>query len=235
MNARELIEDIRGGVPGKCDFCENETPDHQLHPEEAGDWACIFCILRWEANDMIADNKTMDTEQLNKLATDIHDLAKSKGWHSFEETDEEFVGRAGNNLHAEISELWEAHRAGTLSILCDKADKMRDAGIEPLTCAEEEVADIVIRELDSCRRVGVKVAMPEIDAPASGDFTAFVTTLHACATAVSLSFKDEMFHARLLMWVMRLSNHLKIELWSAVARKHAFNATRPFRHGGKKA
>ena len=70
MNARELIEDIRGGVPGKCDFCENETPDHQLHPEEAGDWACIFCILRWEANDMIADNKTMDTEQLNKLATD---------------------------------------------------------------------------------------------------------------------------------------------------------------------
>lgn len=46
--ARELIEAIRGGVPSKCDFCGSETEPHDLHPEEAGEWACITCIRRWE-------------------------------------------------------------------------------------------------------------------------------------------------------------------------------------------
>lgn len=233
MNARELIEDIRGGVPGKCDFCENETLDHQLHPEEAGDWACIFCILRWDATDMIADNKTMDTEQLNKLATDIHELAKAKGWHSFKETNGQFLTRAHNNMHGEISELWESNRAGTLGTLCDKAEKMREAGLEPLTCAEEELADIVIRVLDSVKRMGSHIRYLQDDGTYAADIADHVENLHNIATETQMSM--ELAVLQLVRECECTAHDLGIDLWSAVARKHAFNATRPFRHGGKKA
>ena len=36
----------RGGIPSKCDFCGKETPEQDLHPEEAGMWICIGCIER---------------------------------------------------------------------------------------------------------------------------------------------------------------------------------------------
>lgn len=49
--ARELIIALRGGVPPKCDFCNKEIPPEHLHPEEAGDWACIDCITRWEKQE----------------------------------------------------------------------------------------------------------------------------------------------------------------------------------------
>lgn len=80
------------------------------------------------------------------------------------------------NLHSEVSEAWEAYRGGKLDAPCDKADRM----IEPLTCLEEELADIVIRALDTAETFGV-------------------------------------------------------DLERAIRVKHAFNGTRPPRHGGKLA
>jgi len=50
------------------------------------------------------------------------------------------------NLHGEISELWEAYRKGTLDKPCDKKVE--------LTCAEEELADIIIRTLDIAWQLG---------------------------------------------------------------------------------
>lgn len=50
LDARELIVALRGGVPAKCDFCQQEVEPENLHPEEAGEWACIECIMRWEKN-----------------------------------------------------------------------------------------------------------------------------------------------------------------------------------------
>lgn len=46
-SARDLIIGLRGGVPAACDFCLKPTPEHDLHPEEAGQWACIECMKRW--------------------------------------------------------------------------------------------------------------------------------------------------------------------------------------------
>ena len=117
---------------------------------------------------------------LNEWATQIHALAKDKGWYDEPETDGQFVTRAVANLHGEASELWEAYRNGKLDAPCDKAVKMEAAGIKPLSCLEEELADIIIRTLDDAKR-------------------------------------------------------LDVDIESAVARKHAFNMTRPHRHGGKKA
>ena len=42
---------LRGGFPEKCDFCKEMTPPAQLEPEEAGDWVCWRCLLKWAIED----------------------------------------------------------------------------------------------------------------------------------------------------------------------------------------
>ena len=51
MFTKELIADLRGGVPKECSFCGKPTPEEQLEPEEAGDWACWHCLLKWARED----------------------------------------------------------------------------------------------------------------------------------------------------------------------------------------
>lgn len=42
---------LRGGVnPTHCDFCGKAfTEENYATPEEAGEWACIECVKRWDA------------------------------------------------------------------------------------------------------------------------------------------------------------------------------------------
>ena len=62
------------------------------------------------------------------------------------------------NLHGEASEFWEAFRKGRLDHPCDKTEKMEAMGLPGLTYAEEEIADILIRTLDTAEAFGVDVA-----------------------------------------------------------------------------
>ena len=63
-----------------------------------------------------------------------------------------------SNQHGEASEFWEAFRKGTLDQPCDKSEKLTTLGLPTLTCAEEEIADEVIRALDKAQAHGVDVA-----------------------------------------------------------------------------
>jgi hypothetical protein len=45
-DVRQLIIDLRGGVPESCNFCGQKKPPEQLHPDEGGEWICIECIKR---------------------------------------------------------------------------------------------------------------------------------------------------------------------------------------------
>lgn len=80
---------------------------------------------------------------LNKYSKYIYKIAKKKGFHT-----KDIFGNFIANLHGECSELWEVYREDQLSDLCDKSKKMKKLGIKPLTCLEEELADIIIRTLD---------------------------------------------------------------------------------------
>lgn len=113
---------------------------------------------------------------LNVMAVKVHDLAKEKGWYDTPETQQQFISRTCNNITGEVSELWESARKSQLDELCDK--DMEAVGLPPLTCLDEELADIVIRVLDAAA-------------------------------------------------------HLGVDLSRAVAIKHSYNGTRPYRHGGK--
>jgi len=94
---------------------------------------------------------------LNEISKMVHELAIEKGWYDKKETDDEFVERTCNNLHDEVSELHTAWRENNLHNLCDKAQKMVEEGMNPLTYCEEELADIIIRAMDSAERLGVDI------------------------------------------------------------------------------
>lgn len=87
------------------------------------------------------------------LQSAIHNNAKGKGFYEGVDLqgppNKELVSSLVANLHGEVSEFWEAFRNGKLSEPCDKAEKMDELGLTTLTCAEEELADIVIRAFDA--------------------------------------------------------------------------------------
>ena len=46
--AFEMIVYMRGGLPPKCDFCNQPFGEQRYPvPEEAGEWACSECVARW--------------------------------------------------------------------------------------------------------------------------------------------------------------------------------------------
>jgi len=94
---------------------------------------------------------------VNGLARKMYAIAKDHGFH--QETllgrpiSIERIGVYVANLHGEVSELWEAARKGRLNASCDKPIS--------LTCAEEELADIAIRLMDTavglCVNLGLAI------------------------------------------------------------------------------
>lgn len=101
---------------------------------------------------------------LGTLAKRIYEFNVTMGWHSGPPDLAKYL----MNLHSEVSELWEAWRAnkvrdqhGASGIdvgdLCDKAVKMHAMDLPMLTCIEEELADILIRTLDTAHAFGVDI------------------------------------------------------------------------------
>jgi NTP pyrophosphatase (non-canonical NTP hydrolase) len=106
---------------------------------------------------MIEHNSEIVSRLINELAEDINNLAVSKGWHRTLPEEKDYIPTAIANLHGECSELWEAYRNKQLRNPCDKADKMKAAGLPEMTCLEEEVADIMIRCMDMAIRLNVNI------------------------------------------------------------------------------
>lgn len=81
---------------------------------------------------------------LTDLQRDIHELAISKGWWDSERNDGELLAL----IHSEVSEILEALRHGNL----------RDPHCPEYSCAEVEMADVVIRCLDMAQARGYRLA-----------------------------------------------------------------------------
>lgn len=41
---RQIIADLRGGIPDKCDCCGRVTPPDDLEPVSGGEWICVKCL-----------------------------------------------------------------------------------------------------------------------------------------------------------------------------------------------
>jgi NTP pyrophosphatase (non-canonical NTP hydrolase) len=106
----------------------------------------------------------------------VYDLAVKKGWHTTDPKTK--VPQFLINIHGEISEAWEEYRNNRepteIYYSQDAQGGLKPEGI-PV-----ELADVVIRVMDTCEALG-------------------------------------------------------IDLEKAMLEKHAYNRTRPHRHGGKRA
>jgi len=98
-------------------------------------------------------------DALNELSRAAYDNAKAKGFHDGDncKTPVELYAKWTANLHGEVSELWEAARKGKLKGPCDKATQDDIKRDEFLTCEEEELADIIIRVLDTAGARGINI------------------------------------------------------------------------------
>ena len=90
-------------------------------------------------------------EALNELADAAYTNACQKGFHDGDncKVPVELYAKWTANIHGETSELWEAARKGQLLQPCDKEC--------PLTCEEEELADIIIRVFDTSKARGIDI------------------------------------------------------------------------------
>lgn len=88
-------------------------------------------------------------DAINEIANLVHENAIAHGFHNFEEDEGQFIARTVANIHGEASELWEAYRKHELHNSCDKTPE--------LSCAAEELADLIIRTMDTARRLGVNI------------------------------------------------------------------------------
>ena len=104
------------------------------------------------------DHSITDEERdsLNGIAAKVFLIAKEHGFHNGDEVGLAWknvsldrIAKFCANLHGEVSELWEAARKGNLLDQCDK-----QIG---LNCAEEELADIVIRAFDTAHTLGLEI------------------------------------------------------------------------------
>lgn len=52
MNMLQMIAELRGGIPDKCDFCNQPYTEKRYPiPEEAGEWTCSECWERWQKEE----------------------------------------------------------------------------------------------------------------------------------------------------------------------------------------
>lgn len=103
-----------------------------------------------ERKDHAITNTECDV--LSVVAAKVFLIAKEHGFHDGDEVGKVSLDRVAKfcaNLHGEVSELWEAARKGHLLDKCDKQVS--------LNCAEEELADIVIRAFDTARTLGLDI------------------------------------------------------------------------------
>lgn len=70
-------------------------------------------------------------------------------------TEKPSVGDLVALLQTELSELYEAYRKDRLHAPSDHAEQMKAKGCPVMTCAEEEIADIIIRALHTADVLGV--------------------------------------------------------------------------------
>lgn len=98
---------------------------------------------------------------LNEFSDVCYAEAKDRGFHesgkiSTPYHDKRIVDYSAN-LHEEVSEFHSAWRKKKLDQPCDKAEQMATNNLPVLTCAEEELADIVIRVMDTAAALGIDI------------------------------------------------------------------------------
>ena len=172
--------------------------------------------------------KIDEVVDFDSLVCVAHAMAVDKGWWEGERSPIE----CWVNFHAELSEAWKEYRCGRMATwyAADAASVLRSGGVPKPEGFWVEIGDLLIRIADyvGSRRFDVQsVSVMGSDGARWSDIPAIVATIHSLIAG--LGFLD----------AIEVCEHFaaahKVDLWSIIREKLRYNATRPHRHGGKRA
>jgi hypothetical protein len=156
-----VVDIMSGGVLGFRCVCGAVVSSLQKELNMSG-------MMEHGAKGHVADQPVSLTREYMKLVIELSSVdsfavvveqnAVKKGFRTLEPLpNKENTATFCINEVAEVVEFWEAFRTDSLTKPCDKAEKMKALGLPELTCAEEEVADLIIRALDRARAYKVDI------------------------------------------------------------------------------
>jgi hypothetical protein len=184
----------------------------------------------------------MKTEWLNNFIAEAHNTAVEKGWW---ESGDRPVDEVHVLIHSEISEAVEHYRSGAMKVFYQPNGKPDGFGIE--------IADVAIRAADALGRQGHKSRMTDKDVEEVCDrvsrpdpdinIMTLVNGLHDLVCSVCHAYrpppKNNLLYCEGLETVIwscwGICKFMDMDFESLVTEKLAYNKTRPYRHGGKKA
>ena len=164
--------------------------------------------------------RDIDTvKDFQSLVPVAHEMAVSKGWWQ-DGINNRSIDEIVANYHAEVSEAWEEYRAGRMSTWY-AAGSAKPEGFWI------EIADLLIRIADAVgagrETTGRGKVAPYGHFP--GDASLFIVVLHCRIGNVR----------SVISLCERFASLNNVNLYAAVREKLRYNATRPYRHGGKLA
>lgn len=195
---------------------------------------------------------------LNEWAREIHELATSKGWWDEPRT----VDEVASLIHSEWSEALEEFRAGRPMVWADICTgEITDGNI---VVTERKVGYGVVRQHPNCKPEGIAVELVDgcirildylativpQDAPdrwrwcaaidaedAHMPLPSLIERLHSMVVHAYDLDPDRLEPGTLRGAIIIVAGWLKahgVDFEEIMALKHAYNATRPYRHGGKR-
>lgn len=156
----------------------------------------------------------------NSLVPVAHGIALLKGWWQ-DGTAARPLDEIIANCHAEVSEAWEEYRAGRMATWYESSESTKPEGFWV------EISDLVIRIADS---VGAGLSYEDDDRqdPDIGSATSI-------AEFVCLLHREMVMDLRCVRLCELFAQRHNVDLYAIIRLKLAYNVTRPYRHGNKKA
>lgn len=185
-----------------------------------------------------------DEKTLVQMTDETREIQTEKGWREPGKTYGDYIAL----MHTEVGEMTDAFRAWGLTDATGVDGKPEGVG--------SELADVLIRLLDTADVVGVEVYGDPLDFGAAlkdiGVLNLYNQTGHrggrsAPAPLVSFADHTSLLHRLvdrmwddansaydLLLGINLVADRYGIDLMAEYERKQAFNRTREYRHGGKR-
>jgi hypothetical protein len=169
-------------------------------------------------------DEVVDFDSLTCVA---HAMAVDKGWWEGERSAVE----CWVNFHAELSEAWEEYRCGRMATwYADSASVLRSGGVPKPEGFWVEIGDLLIRIADyvGSRRFDVQSVRVMVSDDARLSYIpAVIAAIHSLIAGLGFLDAAEVCE--------RFADAHNVDLWSIIREKLCYNATRPHRHGGKRA
>ena len=168
--------------------------------------------------------KVTDWQSLVRVA---HGMAVEKGWWD-DGINARPIEDIENNFHAEVSEAWEEYRAKRMETWYADPQAVLSGTLPKPEGFYVELADLLIRIADAAGAHRIICDPLEIIKRGQSETASrTIRFIHHAINAGNFGIVvDECFT------FAADNNH---DLWATIREKLAYNATRPYRHGGKRA